>query len=262
MCGDALDLCRSPGRNPAPRSGERGRCKPPPIFSLARGNPSCFPVSSSPSSVLWSDACSRCALLKPEEGGVAQAAPGPAPKSLGWFSELSFFTIPPSPMVTGWGWAAAVSPQPPASTTGRGGTPALCRGTARDSFSSHGFQGQIFVLVPLRCRDWPSSGREPTPEPWGHPLPRETLLGDGAGVSPWAPGVSEAEGRSSPAWAVTPLLPTALSRHLQADQILKSWGPWRPSRCSCFLSPVASGSGPPSPPSPWLPWLPIAQLSR
>lgn len=64
--------------------GAVNRVVPTPLFP-SEGKPQLLPSFFLPSSVHWSDASLKCALLKPEEGGVAQAAPGPSPNRLGWF---------------------------------------------------------------------------------------------------------------------------------------------------------------------------------
>lgn len=65
--------------------GAVNRVVPTPLFP-SEGKPQLLPSFFLPSSVRWSDACLKCVLRKPEEGGVAQAAPGPSPNRLGWFS--------------------------------------------------------------------------------------------------------------------------------------------------------------------------------
>lgn len=84
VCRDAVDPCYTPVRIQGPWSTGQGCSNSP----LLPGEWETLLLSSSflPSSVLWSDGCLECALLKPEEGGVALAAPGSSLNRLGWFS--------------------------------------------------------------------------------------------------------------------------------------------------------------------------------
>lgn len=148
VCRDALDLSCTPGRNRGPWSSGQGRSNSPLLPS--QWKPQLLSSFFLPSSDLWSGACSERAFLKPEEGGVTQAAPQDRLQT-GWdgFPGIEDFTISPARSSLREDGRLLSPPPPatppsPASTTGHGDPPALCWGTVRDFFTSDGFSERDF----------------------------------------------------------------------------------------------------------------------
>lgn len=103
VCRDALAHCYAPGRNRGPRRSGQGRPSSP-LLPSGWKTPFIFqfiPLELRPLRAVpfW-----KYAFLKPEEGGVAQAALGTSlhlQSRLGWFSGNWGFSNIPSPMSLG-----------------------------------------------------------------------------------------------------------------------------------------------------------------